>query len=210
MTAEPRNVRDRILDAALSVLRESGKKFAQPQVAKAAGVPQGHLTYYFPRRLDLLVGVVQRFAQSAADEVEKLLSEHGAETGKAARQLVLALTRRLIKDRERTRTLLALVVESDADPQVREGMADHTERLLGLLGHFLQRRPDDPDVAIALAALWGLGLQHLMLGHRRSEAETDAIIDRLTQWLGNLPPAKSAKDASPRPKASPSPGGHTR
>lgn len=194
MTAEPRSVRERILDAALSLLREAGgKKLAQPQVAKAAGVPQGHLTYYFPRRLDLLLGVVQRFAESAIEEVERLIGAEGGLGGaKTPRELAMALARRLIKDQERTRALLALVVESDAAPKVREAVADHTERLLKLLGRLLDRKPEDPDVAIALAALWGMALQHLVLGHRRTAAETDALLDRLAMWIKHMPPPKDS------------------
>ncbi|HLL55596.1 MAG TPA: TetR/AcrR family transcriptional regulator [Myxococcaceae bacterium] len=190
MTAEPRSVRERILDAALSLLRESGvKKFAQPRVAKVAGVPQGHLTYYFPKRLDLLKGVVQQAARDTAEEFERMLPAQGSgRVSKAMRKVAMGLVRKLIKDQERTRTLLAFVVESDGEPSVREGVADHTERLQALLGRLLGKDAKDPDVAIALAALWGLGLQHLVLGDRRGAAETDAIIDRLEQWLDQPPP----------------------
>src|SRR5881227_2373362 len=53
-------VRERILEAALSLLAESGAhELTQPRVSKAAGVRQSHLTYYFPTRADLLVAVAR-------------------------------------------------------------------------------------------------------------------------------------------------------
>ncbi len=55
-------VRDRILAAALALLRETGiQGLSQVQVARRARVRQSHLTYYFPRRHDLLAAVAVRF-----------------------------------------------------------------------------------------------------------------------------------------------------
>ena len=49
------DVRARILEAALRLLAERGAhELTQPRVAKAAGVRQSHLTYYFPTRGELL------------------------------------------------------------------------------------------------------------------------------------------------------------
>ena len=53
-------VRERILEAALGLLSQSGAhELTQPRVAKAAGVRQSHLTYYFPTRADLLQEVAR-------------------------------------------------------------------------------------------------------------------------------------------------------
>ncbi|MGZ3723652.1 MAG: TetR family transcriptional regulator, partial [Bdellovibrionales bacterium] len=52
------NVREKILKTAVALLGECGiRKLAQPQIAKSAGVPQGHMTYYFPTRSHLLIAV---------------------------------------------------------------------------------------------------------------------------------------------------------
>src|SRR5688500_6001424 len=59
-----------ILAAAVKLLREEGgKALTTSRVAKAAGMPQGHLTYYFPRRADLLVAVARRSLEVAARDV---------------------------------------------------------------------------------------------------------------------------------------------
>jgi AcrR family transcriptional regulator len=54
------DVRERLLEAALRLLAESGAhELTQPKVAKAAGVRQSHLTYYFPTRGELLQEVAR-------------------------------------------------------------------------------------------------------------------------------------------------------
>ena len=61
-SSRPRSrLREDILDAAVRILRESGvKMLAQSRVARAAGIPQGHLTYYFPTKEAILLAVVDR------------------------------------------------------------------------------------------------------------------------------------------------------
>ena len=53
--------KNKILQAALEVLQEGGvKQLSQPKVAKAAGVRQSNLTYYFPKKNDLIAGLMQQ------------------------------------------------------------------------------------------------------------------------------------------------------
>src|SRR3712207_5502484 len=70
------DTRTRILDAALGLLAEGGE-LTQPRVARAAGVRQSHLTYYFPTVTDLLQAV-------ARHSFEKLARELGAAGRKPA------------------------------------------------------------------------------------------------------------------------------
>ena len=63
------NIRSRILEAALGLLARSGAhELTQPRVARAAGVRQSHLTYYFPTRAELMQAV-------ARHSIEKLVGE---------------------------------------------------------------------------------------------------------------------------------------
>ena len=58
MARDPEGVRERILDAGVRLLREAGiRALSGSQVARHAGLSQSHLTYYFPRRTDLLVAL---------------------------------------------------------------------------------------------------------------------------------------------------------
>src|SRR4051812_1486279 len=114
MAAAKPNLRERIVDAAVDLLHQHGhKKLAQPQVARAAGIPQGHLTYYFPRRADLLLAVARRSIDRAAQELAAL----GAAAARAVAPDLIAF---MIKDRPRTRMLVALLVEAGDDAQLRD------------------------------------------------------------------------------------------
>lgn len=179
-------VRERILDAALRVLsRDGAKSLAQPQVAREAGVPQGHLTYYFPKKIDLVRGVADHMRGVILQELGPLLAKHA---GATLREKFIAIASRVAKNRGRTRILLALVVEMEHDATLRTELAERVEGLRALFASIMQRKPGDPDVDLAVATAWGLGLQHLILEGRRSDAETERLFDRLLQWMDSLPP----------------------
>ena len=64
------DVRGRILEAALGLLAESGAhELTQPKVARAAGVRQSHLTYYFPTRGELLQEVARHSIDKLAGQL---------------------------------------------------------------------------------------------------------------------------------------------
>ena len=182
-------MRDRILNAAVAVLGRGGvKKLAQTRVAREAGIPQGHLTYYFPRKVDLLSAVARRFAELVGEDLRAILGDAAASrVGAAARRKAMGLASQLVKNRTRTRMLLGLLVEADDDGKLRDTMRDNAALVRSLLSRVMGRQEGDPDVDIALAAFWGLGIQHLIF--RRSDAETDAILRRLEAWLERPPPA---------------------
>lgn len=176
------DVRERILTAAVDVLKVSGiKKLAQPQVAKAAGIPQGHLTYYFPKKVDLLSAVAQRFVEMMGHDL--LAFVDGRHAGGNIKRRSLAFAARLAKDRQRTRMLLGLLVEADADPTLAESLEQNAALVRKLVARFMSREEADADVDLALATLWGLGLQHLVFARTRSEQDTDRLVARLGEWL---------------------------
>jgi DNA-binding transcriptional regulator YbjK len=194
--SRPRSrLREEILDAAVRILRESGvKMLAQSRVARAAGIPQGHLTYYFPRRADLLVAVARRSVELAVQELDGFFTSEGwRAAGDDLRRRALAIVAFLIKDRERTRMLLGLLVEAEEDPALRAVLLENFGQLRALLARALRRTPEDPDVEIAIATLWGLGLQHLLWGDQRPEAATDRLVERLPAWLEREPAPATAK-----------------
>jgi AcrR family transcriptional regulator len=56
--------RERILEAALAVLRNVGHgQFSVQKVARQAGVYQGNITYYWPRRRDLVLALAVRVVE---------------------------------------------------------------------------------------------------------------------------------------------------
>lgn len=181
-------VRERILDAAVRVLsRDGAKSLAQPQIAREAGVPQGHLTYYFPKKIDLVRGVAAHMQQLILQELGPMLAKH---TGATMREKFVAIATRLAKNRGRTRILLALLVEMEHDQQLHGELADNVGGLRALFASLMERDPSDPDVDLALAAAWGLGIQHLILEGRRSDAETQRLYERLLDWMDSPPPKR--------------------
>jgi DNA-binding transcriptional regulator YbjK len=67
--------RDRIIDACLDVIAESGVAGASHRrVAAAAGVPLGSMTYHFAGMDELLVEAFTRFARSVSDQFEQRMT----------------------------------------------------------------------------------------------------------------------------------------
>lgn len=172
-------VRERILDAAVSLLRDAGvKRLAQPQVARAAKVPQGHLTYYFPKKSDMLMAVATRFLE--------MLASDGPMEGSGVENSVVLLVRRLVMDRARTRMLLGLLVEADSDEDLRSAMQNGANFVRGSLASALGLDPDSQDAHLALALFWGLGLQQFLLGESRSAEETQSLVERALELIRKM------------------------
>src|SRR6476661_1559780 len=113
--AKRENIREKILKTAVDLLGDCGiRKLAQPLIAKTAGVPQGHMTYYFPTRSQLLIAVAERSLESVAEMVLKKATGAGVKVRDS-----LAMTAFLIKNHSRTRMLVGLLVESDENPDLR-------------------------------------------------------------------------------------------
>ena len=190
-------VRERILDAAVGLLSKHGPRaLAQPQVAREAGVPQGHLTYYFPKKLDLVLAVAGRMRELLAEEVAPLLADAVA-GGADADTRFLALGAKLARNRGRTRMLLGLLVELEHEPGLRATMQEGFFQLRRAFSLVMGREEDDPDVDLAIATLWGLGLQHLLLEGQRSDAETERLFARLAE-RPDAPFSRRRRVARPR------------
>ena len=96
----PTDIRERLLMAAVALVREQGlPKLTQPRLAKAAGVSQSHLTYYFPTRADLLHAVLERAAERQRAGVQATVA--AAEKGVAT--LVRQLAQQAVAPRKYAR-----------------------------------------------------------------------------------------------------------
>jgi AcrR family transcriptional regulator len=181
-------VRERILDAALAVLREGAtRRFAQPVVARTAGVPQGHLTYYFPKKLDLLIAVANRYAQLVARELAPFLrGKRWHEASPQEREDARTFVRTLVRDRERTRLLIRLISEADAEPALRGAVAEGAWFSRSTLARVIGIEPEHPDIEVLFAMFWGLGLQHMVFRDRRTEASLDAALDRAFEHFDEI------------------------
>lgn len=169
-------VRERILSAALDVLRTSGlRAFTQTEVAERAGVRQSHLTYYFPTRQLLLEAATARIVGGIAQGVR-----HAVALADAPDHAPL-LTRlaEAVADVEHMRMFLAVAIEGDCDPAVRTLIVDATHQLETALADALGGDDARGRARVVLAAVWGLGLYRFAM---RPSPKTDPTRPCLA-WL---------------------------
>jgi AcrR family transcriptional regulator len=176
---ETRDRRAEIVRAALALLKEEGAKgLSQPQVARRAAIPQGHLTYYFPRKADLVAAVARELQQEIHRGFLAILSRARPADARAASAEVLTET---IMDDERSRAMLGLTIESERDADVHDVLLEIVEQGRPLVAALLGPSGDDETVDLVQATIWGLELQQLF--RRRNRAEVRAVVERLLDWI---------------------------
>lgn len=152
---EREGVRERILSAALAILRESGiQGLSQVQVARRADVRQSHLTYYYPKRHDLVEAVTVRFI----DGVVRALREMADCSPNGGPDATLQRVAEAIADPGHMRMFTGVIVEADGDPELRSVMIRETLRLQATLAELLGDECTTERAASVLASLWGEGL----------------------------------------------------
>lgn len=131
------DVRSRILDSALELVLESGvAALTQPKIARAAGLRQSHLTYYFPTRAELLQSVVQHMMDAMVSGIaERATSRRRRDGGGAALLRGLAEG---VSDPRRARLMLALVVASDEQASTKRWLRDFIRVLRTKLAALLE------------------------------------------------------------------------
>jgi AcrR family transcriptional regulator len=168
-------VRERILEAALEVLREAGVHgFTQVRVSKRAAVRQSHLTYYFPTRDDLLEAVITRGVESLA-----CLVGRAVEDDRGGRERLLERLASAVAEPEHMRMFLAMIVEADGDAGVREIMGRSTLRMEAALAEALGGRDAAVHARLVLAAIWGQGLYRFLM---RPPTESEPAVAYVS-WL---------------------------
>ncbi len=180
--------REALLDAAITAVREGGyPSLTQTRVAAVAGMTQGHLTYYFPTRSDLVRAVAERIVRNQFAMFDaQALPESVAEAVENVTALVTATGT--------TRTLVTLVLAADAEPAAGEafnalasGMRQRATRLLAALtgdadsqeavgSHALDGR-------LLHAASVGAAVLALAEGRGADDAETRRMLARLLDLL---------------------------
>jgi AcrR family transcriptional regulator len=168
------NVKDRILEAALQIVEEQGiKALTQPRVAAAAGVRQSHLTYYFPRKADLFVALLQ----ASHDRARKGRRKPGEESFKDVMRALTAL----MFDRQRMRFFLGIVLEASEEEDLRSVVEEHAHALTARVAAQFGRAADDSDVIGFIDALRGMGVRMLL----ESDAEAkDVDVEAFARRFG--------------------------
>ncbi len=151
MTTQQTNKRQLILDTALDIIETEGiRALTQPRIAKVSGIRQSHLTYYFPRKADLYIALLDASHERA---------ERKRSGTKVSLKEMLA---GLFFEPERMRFFLSIVLEVGDDPELRSVLYAHATGLCREVSARLGRPPDDPGVLSFVDELRGLGLRALI------------------------------------------------
>jgi hypothetical protein len=157
-------------------LRDTGiQGLSQVQVARRAKVRCDCLTYYFPKRCDLLEAVAVRFVDGVVRGLEELAARYPADPRATLERVAQALT-----DRGHMRMFTGVIAEADSDPAVRSVLVRETARIQSMLAELLGGGGGGDDAkeraALALASLWGLGLYDFVVRGKQAAAIKPAIL----------------------------------
>jgi len=189
------SVKARILDAGVGLLHTQGiAALTQPRIAKAAGVSQSHLTYYFPTRNQLLIAI-------AESSIEGLLGQLRLPAGGAGDELALAeRLATLIRHQPQVRMLLGLIVAADEEPGLREALRGFVPRMRKRVAALLRHngKATTPQQTLLFhAAVVGLAVMNLARQTDESAADIHAGLAELLRLL-----ATDAGEHQPWPEAS--------
>ncbi|MGD9540256.1 TetR family transcriptional regulator [Methylocystis sp.] len=182
MATVEKDVRQRILDAALKILRKEGvTALTQTHVAATAGLRQSHLTYYFPRKTDLLAATLEA-SHAQAHKPKRSSTGNEADPVEAVRALMF--------DRNKMRFFLSVVAQASDQADIRATLAAHAAGVAEQLAPLFGRTADDPDIIAFVDMLRGMGLRLLLEtdDKRRASVDLDALAARF--GLSRAPQAR--------------------
>jgi len=159
--------RARILEAAYGLLSKHGvAELSQPKVARAAGLRQSHLTYYFPTRGDLLQALAQH---SIGQMLARLTGE--ATGGSLTPERLALLVGNMVSDKRRARTMLGLVVTSDEHREIKNSLREFVAQVRGGITGLAQMLGKDVD-SERVAAFHSLMVGAAILNVARDNAKS--------------------------------------
>lgn len=175
------SIKEDILAAGVVLLRERGiAALTQPQVAKAAGVKQSHLTYYFPTRADLLLGIAEQSITEVMTNLTERMTRHATPATLAATFVEVMI------DGVPPRVMIGLIVAADADPKIRQHMRKLTGDIRRRIVALLEKSglADAENAALLFhAAVVGLAVMHQARLNRESAREVKAGIAAMLHLL---------------------------
>lgn len=138
------------MNAALDIIESEGmKSLTQPRIAKACGLRQSHLTYYFPRKADLYIALLETSHQRAEARAGGNVSLETMLIG-------------LFFDPKRMRFFLSIILEVGDDPDLQAILHGHGKGLCAAIAKHVGRADNDPDVVSFVNEMRGVGVTCLM------------------------------------------------
>jgi len=187
------DVKTSILEAGIALLRAQGiAALTQPKVARAAGVKQSHLTYYFPKRIDLLIGIAEHC-------IEGVLADLSAHLNRSAPTASIAETIAAVAiDGIPPRIILGLVVAADSDPELRPPLHRLIRQVRGRIRGILEQAGIanlDQAALLFHASVIGLAVMNEAQRTEESATELKAGVSGILALLGGEE-ARPAKESS--------------
>jgi AcrR family transcriptional regulator len=139
-------------------------------------VRQSHLTYYFPKRHDLVEAAAARFIDGMIRGVVDVAARSAAEDPGAMLQHIAAA----ITDRGHMRMFTGIIVEADGDPALRAMVVRLTLRLQSTLAELLGGEDALDRARLILASLLGLGLYDFVVRPEHGSALPSSFLASLT------------------------------
>jgi len=177
----PVNVKEAILVAGQELLRESGvAALTQPKVARAAGIKQSHLTYYFPTRAKLLLGIAEYTASEAMAHVAERLA------AKPERATLAGMVSEIMINGLPPRVVIGLIVAADAEPGIRDSLRELVSNVRVRLQSLLAAAglAASADAALLFhATVVGLAVMHQARMSPASAAEVDNGVASMLKLL---------------------------
>lgn len=177
------NVKDAILDAGVALLKDKGiAALTQPQVARAAGIKQSHLTYYFPTRAKLLLAIAEQSIGVTMTRVGARLRDH------AEPATIASVVADVMISGIPPRLIIGLIVAADAEPGIRESLARFIKTVRERMRDVLAAAglPADAEAVLLFhATIVGLAVMHQA---RLSQESADEVKDGVAAILQLLAP----------------------
>jgi AcrR family transcriptional regulator len=155
-----KNTRQLILDQALAIAMEDGlQSVTQTGVAHAVGIRQSLLTYYFPRKSDLLVALLE---SSHRDAAKPRTRSSGLSDDNENPAAGLALVEKLFLDTKKISFFLGFVGQAMDDIELQKILSQHLAVFEKELAKQLGRQPGDEAVQSFLDHLRGACLRLIL------------------------------------------------
>jgi len=173
------DTRRRILDAGIAVLRTVGHgQFSVQKVARSAGVYQGNITYYWPRRRDLVLALAVRVVEDYLRTFEERFVAFDPDSERWAETFVCWLIEDAVSE-ERVRLLPELWSMANADPEVAKEVSRAFDQVVDtMLGRFgFAAGTLDGQILRRALVLAGLAAQGLTAVHGHRTDDDPRLID---------------------------------
>lgn len=175
-----KNLSEAIVNAALELAKTTSlTQVSQAKIAKQAGVTQSHLTYYFPKRSELIKAALMKMQEELFD-TEKLLYSLGEDslTPQTLKRLILSE----VGNTSRSWLMMSALLASHEDEELQQWFIKFEEGLYNNFKFTLQKAGLDPlpeELSLLHMSIVGCSMLsvHPNIGERLEQVSS--VLDKL-------------------------------